>query len=332
MSTVLQFDDKAALSAEVGKHVLAAAQEAVASHGKPYSLTRNASCEQSRWSASCEQPSCPCSVRHSPCLSNFSQRPFPQSAPTSEPSPSCTLLPNRSAPPSVPSNALRPLLPKGKFVIALSGGSLPKLLAQGLLEYSSQIDWSTWHVFFADERYVAAGHADSNLAACQEAFLSDPRVAIPSDQVYGLDHSLPLPESAAAYQANLVRVARAADAAPGAAPRFDLVMLGMGPDGHTCSLFPGHALLGETAAWVAPISDSPKPPPERITLTYPVLNAAGRVFFLATGGSKADVLPKVTCSAADLLAQGEAALPAGRVRPASGKLVWFVDTDAAAKL
>ena len=115
--------------------------------------------------------------------------------------------------------------------------------------------------------------------------------------------------------------------APGHPPRFDLILLGLGEDGHTASLFPQHPLLAEKSRWVAPIFDSPKPPPERITLTLPVINQARQVAFVTAGAGKADILAQVL--AAEEPAEN---IPARLVRPTGGDLFWFVDEAAATKL
>jgi 6-phosphogluconolactonase len=131
-------------------------------------------------------------------------------------------------------------------------------------------------------------------------------------------------ELADEYESQLIQSFASKDSAR--FPVFDVIMLGMGPDGHTASLFPGHALLSETTGWVAPIEDSPKPPSRRITLTLPVINHAARVVFVATGSTKQDVLKTV-------LDEPETGLPSSRVRPAwPGTLHWFVDDAASAKV
>jgi 6-phosphogluconolactonase len=105
-------------------------------------------------------------------------------------------------------------------------------------------------------------------------------------------------------------------------PAFDVLLLGMGPDGHTCSLFPGHKLLEEESVIVAPISDSPKPPTNRVTLTFPVINNAKACIFVCTGDGKKEIVAKILDEGVDY--------PAGRVRPAKGELVWILDEPAAA--
>lgn len=213
---------------------------------------------------------------------------------------------------------------RGRFTVALSGGSLPKLLCPPLVTepLCSQIDWSTWHIFWVDERCVPLTHPDSNYRLARE-YLFD-HAAIPAEQIYALDDTLDPAAAAAAYEATLRRVFQPD---PDQTPRFDLILLGMGEDGHTASLFPNHALLDETERWVTPIFDSPKPPPERITLTLPVVNNARQVAFLAAGTGKASVLVQVMATVTP--APG---LPAQMVRPTNGELHWFVDDAAAARL
>lgn len=133
-----------------------------------------------------------------------------------------------------------------------------------------------------------------------------------------------LDELADAYEKDLIKQFASKNSV--AFPVFDLVLLGMGPDGHTASLFPGHELLDEEDRWVAPIEDSPKLPLVRLTFTYPVLNHAARVAFVATGAAKQDMLQRV-------LDHPEEQLPCSRVRPVSpGTVVWFVDDAASAKV
>lgn len=180
------------------------------------------------------------------------------------------------------------------------------------------------HVFYVDERVVPLDHPDSNHNACNQVLF--PHVPILVEQIHTIDTTLlsDLEELSDAYEKELIREFAQKDAAR--FPVFDLILLGMGPDGHTASLFPGHELLAEEDRWVAYIENSPKPPPKRITLTYPVINHAARVAFVATGKEKQDVLKQV-------LDQPELGLPAARVRPNyPGQLYWFVDDAAAAKV
>lgn len=209
---------------------------------------------------------------------------------------------------------------KGRFTIALSGGSLPKQL-NGVIGKPG-VRWDLWHVFYADERAVPLDNPDSNHKLCTDEFLS--KVPIPDENIHTIDTSLldDLEELSDAYEQELIKEFAMKDSAR--FPIFDLILLGMGPDGHTCSLFPGHELLLEEDRWVAPIEDSPKPPPKRITLTYPVLNHATRVAFVAAGAGKAEVLQIV-------LDDPSRGLPSSRVRPAApGQLYWFVDDAASA--
>lgn len=206
---------------------------------------------------------------------------------------------------------------RGTFTVALSGGSLPQQLGQALIgtEAGKKIEWSKWHVFFADERVVPLDHADSNYLSCKKNLFD--HVTIPSSQIYTLDPSLieqPI-QAAEAYAKHL-------EAHLPADGKFDLLLLGMGPDGHTCSLFPEHKLLDEMKRPVAEITDSPKPPPVRITLTYPVLNKGRHALFVVTGDNKKEVVR-------DIL-ENDKDYPAGRV--SSDKVTWLLDSTAAALL
>jgi 6-phosphogluconolactonase len=179
------------------------------------------------------------------------------------------------------------------------------------------------HIYFSDERAVSLEHEDSNYRLVNAEFLS--KTSIPQANIHKIDASLlnePIEELADEYEQQLISSFASRETAR--FPVFDVILLGMGPDGHTASLFPGHELLSEAAGWVAYIEDSPKPPSHRITLTLPVINHAARVVFVATGEGKQETLRKV-------LDEPELGLPSSRVRPAyPGTLTWFVDDAASA--
>jgi 6-phosphogluconolactonase len=214
------------------------------------------------------------------------------------------------------------------FKIAVSGGSLPKTLAQALLAPSSGSPHDTpqfekWEVFFADERAVPLDHEDSNYRLVKEEWLDH----IPSDmgrpKVHPIDvnHLDNTQELADQYQEELMGSFAAKDSVK--LPIFDLLLLGCGPDGHTCSLFPNHELLRESDAWVAAIEDSPKPPPRRITLTLPVVTHGNKIAFVATGGGKKEILKKI------LETDEGRSLPCGLVNEGGGdKVSWFTDSSA----
>ena len=214
------------------------------------------------------------------------------------------------------------------FRIAVSGGSLPTVLAKGLLAPSSGADddiphFSSWDIFFADERIVPLDHVDSNYKLLKDELLNKIPVGLGTPKVHPIDTSqMDNPQDVAdRYQEDLTRSFAARDSVK--LPIFDLVLLGCGPDGHTCSLFPGHELLKESDAWVAPISDSPKPPSKRITLTLPVVTHALRIAFVATGEGKKDIMRQIF----DLEEGRE--LPCAMVN-AGGmeKVSWFSDSKA----
>jgi len=206
---------------------------------------------------------------------------------------------------------------RGRFHVALSGGSTPRaayeLLASG--HYADHLDWGLVHVWWGDERCVPPEDPASNYRLAHAALLS--KVPIPAENVHRMRGELEPEAAAAAYASELA-------AHFGDELRFDLVLLGLGEDGHTASLFPGSAALKERQRWVATnwvdSLDS-----WRLTLTYPAINASRRVFFLVSGVAKSDILQAV-------LADEQGHYPASRVHLADGKLLWVVDEAAAGDL
>ncbi|XP_049881370.1 6-phosphogluconolactonase isoform X2 [Pectinophora gossypiella] len=194
------------------------------------------------------------------------------------------------------------------------GGSVIKYLSEGLPKVTT--DWSKWVLTFCDERVVPEDSDDSTFGVYKRSLL--PKTDLKESQFITLKQGLTAEEAAKDYTEKL-KVAF-----DGENFIFDLLLLGMGPDGHTCSLFPGHSLLSETHLKVAAITDSPKPPPERITLTFPVINSARNCIFAMSGAGKADMVKRILKDKEDL--------PAGRVKPENGSLYWIVDEAAAAHL
>lgn len=205
---------------------------------------------------------------------------------------------------------------RGAFYIALAGGGTPKqlYLTLGAKPYRAQIDWRRVHVFFGDERAVPPDHADSNYRMAADALLS--RVPLPDEQVHRIPMELPSARDAArAYRQALDRVPKADDQ-----PCFDLILLGVGADGHIASLFPGTAAVDEDVAPV--VADFvPALGTWRVTLTFPVLNAARHLMILAAGAPKAPVVRAATD------AQRAKNLPVQRLSPSA--LEWYVDRAAA---
>ena len=212
---------------------------------------------------------------------------------------------------------------RGVFWLVLAGGRTPRALYERLAEVGRRRGGavaSRWQVWFGDERMVPPDHPDSNLRMAREAWLA--HVPLPATQVHAIPTEPPDPiAAAAAYEATIRRVT---GAKPPGIPVFDLVLLGMGEDGHTASLFPGSLLLEERVRLAAAVRKAPKPPPDRVTLTLPLLWAARHVRFLVTGADKAAVLARV-------LAGGRAAraLPAACVARGASDVAWYVDAAAA---
>ncbi len=205
------------------------------------------------------------------------------------------------------------------FTLALSGGSALTLLAEGLqcAGDSTPVDWKAWHLYWADERCVPPTSPDSNVAAAQQAWISG--TSIPPDQIHAMDGTLSPAAAAEAYARDLADGPLPME---GGFPQFDLILLGMGEDGHTASLFPGYPSLDEAHRWVVAVEDSPKPPPQRITLTLPVIHRARQVAIVATGSGKTHVLARIRSGQKPFL-------PIQRVDPLKGELRWFMDLAAA---
>ncbi|MGO9165903.1 MAG: 6-phosphogluconolactonase [Candidatus Sulfotelmatobacter sp.] len=210
---------------------------------------------------------------------------------------------------------------QGRFTVALSGGSTPKALYSLLASNYADFIWNRVFLFFGDERHVPPTDAESNYRMVQESLLT--KIAIPAENVFRVPAENPDAAAAAAdYEAQLRKFFQIKS---GEFPRFDLILLGMGPDGHTASLFPDSAALDEqsrlvVANWVAKFNT------HRITFTFPVLNRAAEVMFLASGADKAEMLRQV------LEGKNTLPLPSQRVQPSDGKLLWMLDQSAAAKL
>ena len=214
------------------------------------------------------------------------------------------------------------IVTRGRFTIALSGGNTPKKL-YGLLgsePYSSQIDWKLVDIFWSDERCVPPDDPESNYYMAQEVLLQ--HLSIPVAQV----HRMPADRddrlaASLTYTQDMQRVFSTSGV-----PDFDLIQLGMGPEAHTASLFPHQPSLRETERLVMPVS-VPKPPPDRLTFTPPILNAAHHVLFLATGADKVDALHAVIEGS-----YNPDEYPAQIVRPPNGEVTWMVDSAIAQKL
>ncbi|MCA1815135.1 MAG: 6-phosphogluconolactonase [Acidobacteria bacterium] len=209
----------------------------------------------------------------------------------------------------------------GRFSVALSGGSTPRAIYELLAsaEFAPRVEWSKVHAFFGDERCVPPDDEASNYRMARESLLS--HVPIPTQNVHRM-----IGEGDAVANARLYEDDLRSFFGGDALPRFDLVMLGLGEDGHTASLFPGSPALEERRAW-AVANRVEKLGAYRLTLTAPAINAAAAVMFVAAGAGKAERLRDVLEGGRD-----PSRLPAQLIRPGVGTLEWFVDRAAAAKL
>jgi 6-phosphogluconolactonase len=205
----------------------------------------------------------------------------------------------------------------GRFAIALSGGSTPKRLYEILAQepHKSQFPWEWTHIFWGDERHVPATDANSNQRMTREALLD--HVPIPPQNIHAVPVSATPQEDAIKYQQDMQNYYGDMELDM-ARPLFDVVLLGLGENGHTASLFPGTPSLEEDIAWVAPVTTGVPQP--RLTLTYPAIACSREVAFLVAGASKAAVLK--------LVFSGDRTQPATRIT-SIGKITWFIDEAAA---
>jgi 6-phosphogluconolactonase len=202
------------------------------------------------------------------------------------------------------------LAQKDSFTVALSGGSTPKVLYQVLAEeFREQVLWSKVQFFWSDERHVPPDHPDSNYRMAHEALLS--RVPVLESNVHRVRSENPSAQEAADEYEKII------------VPRLDLILLGLGTDGHTASIFPGSEVLHETkrliaAPWVEKLNAY------RITMTLPLLNNGASVLFLVSGAEKAQIVKEIL--------EGPKQHPAQAVQPINGELIWMLDRDAAGNL
>jgi 6-phosphogluconolactonase len=213
---------------------------------------------------------------------------------------------------------------RGRALIVLTGGGNGVGLLKYLGSHAEQIEWSKVHLFWGDERYVPEDDDERNDKQAREALLD--HIDIPSSHVHAMPASdgefgSDLAAAALAYEQLL-----AANAEPGdKVPNFDVHLLGMGPEGHINSLFPDTAAVLETTRMVIPIEDSPKPPPQRITLTLPAVRRSREVWLMVSGAGKADAVSAAIGGAEPV------SIPAGGAVGLETTL-WLLDEEAAAKL
>lgn len=209
---------------------------------------------------------------------------------------------------------------QGYFAVALAGGSTPRAMYEYLasVELVPRVEWEKVHVFWGDERCVAPNHEDSNYHMAFDIMLR--HSPIPVKQIYRIEGELDPKESAQAYENRLHQFFGQKT------PRFDLILLGLGTDGHTASLFPGTKALEERRRWVM-ANYVRKLSSWRITMTAVLINKAANVTFLVSGESKAEILRRVLAGRYD-----PEELPAQMIRPENGQLRWMMDADAAALL
>lgn len=207
----------------------------------------------------------------------------------------------------------------GQYTMAISGGKTPELLYSLLAsEFSERMGWNSIHLFWGDERFVPQDHPDSNFRMAYHAWIS--KVPIPRQNIHRIPTETETPEEAArSYEKTLKEFFNPPDNK--SIPAFDAILLGVGTDGHTASLFPGSRVLGEKSRWVVSVEAPPSVfPKKRITLTLPLINSSREVFFFAFGDEKKNVLSKIF----EDPEKAKKVYPAAMVK-AQEKLLWYVE-------
>jgi 6-phosphogluconolactonase len=228
----------------------------------------------------------------------------------------------RSAAATVAAAAREAVAERGAFMLALAGGDTPRRLYEKLAAEPG-IDWSRVELFWGDERSVPPEHPESNFGMARATLLAP--LGIEPSRVHRIEAERgDLTAVAREYEAELARVTGARRGGP--PPRLDLVLLGIGADGHTASLFPYTASLSESRRWVV-AADVPQLSIRRVTITFPLIERARAVLVLVSGASKADTLAEVLEGPWD-----PERLPAQRIRARAGRVDWFVDAAAASRL
>lgn len=199
----------------------------------------------------------------------------------------------------------------GNFKIGMSGGSLVTLLFHCFGNLKT--DWSKWYIFFCDERILC--HEVEPLHVIYKKLFQELKIPVPADNIIKVETDVSPSESSIDYISKL-----ALHFPPVQFPRFHCLLLGLGEDGHICSLFPNDKVLDEMSVWVAPVMNAPKPPPCRVTLTFPVINNAENCIVSAFGSEKSSVLKEIF-SGSDL--------PAAKIKLTNGNLLWILDKLAA---
>ncbi|KAF7830770.1 putative 6-phosphogluconolactonase 4, chloroplastic [Senna tora] len=216
------------------------------------------------------------------------------------------------------------------FTLVLSAHSVKKLVEP---PYINSVEWSKWHIFWVDERVVPKTHVDSNYKLAYDRFLS--KVPIPAGNINTIDDSLP----ADVYETTLRRLVSSNVIASSSSsnnnnnnnglPKFDLILLDMGPDGEVGSLFPGHPALNDNKHWITFLNNAPDPPRHRITMTLPLINACSNLAMVVTGAGKANAVHSAVMGKGKL---SDEKLPVQLVKPLQGEMKWFLDKGAASKL